>query len=178
MKNYLLILIFLLNSFTFGTEINDYVRRLFYYSVESKDSLKKFEKILNKIQNSSDKSFYNLYKGAYYTLIAKHSFNPYTKYVNLKKGLEYIGQAISEKEDDLEYRFVRLSILNYVPSFLGYDDVFFKDFEKTISLIERMNFEKVDKKTQIGILEFLIRSKKISDYKKPYLYILINRIKQ
>jgi hypothetical protein len=170
MKN-LLILIFVLNSilFAFETDRKDEIRRLFYFSVESVDSLKKFENHLKSLRRKLDESFSLAYSGAYLTLVAKHSINPYTKYYKLKEGLELLDRAIQLEPDNLEYRFIRLSVLNYVPSFLGFDDKFFDDYEKAFALLKKKDLSSVDKQTQKGIIEFLMRSKKLNSSQKSEL---------
>ncbi|MCR4417078.1 MAG: hypothetical protein NUV92_04975 [Ignavibacteria bacterium] len=164
-----LLIIFWGHLFAFETSGKNEVRKLFYYSVESTDSLKKFETELKKLNSKIDENFLLAYNGAYLTLVAKHSINPYTKYYKLKEGLELIGEAIQREPNNLEYRFIRLSILNYVPSFLGFDDLFFEDFEKANQLIRQKDYSIVDKQTQKGIIEFLLRSKKLNSVQKSEL---------
>ncbi|MGB9664291.1 MAG: hypothetical protein ACPL25_05145 [Ignavibacteria bacterium] len=167
----MLILVILLINISSGFEIGkkEEIRRLFYFSVESTDSLKIFEKKLKSLSPKFDEVFSLAYNGAYLTLVAKHSINPYTKYYKLKEGLELLDSAIQKQPDNLEFRFIRLSILNYVPSFLGYDEIFLKDFEKTFALLQKKDFTSVDKLTQIGMIEFLMQSKKLNAHHKSTL---------
>jgi len=173
MKN-LLLLFFVLHKilFAFETGRKDEIRRLFYFSVESIDSLKKFENQLKSFNQKFDESFSLAYRGAYLTLVAKHSINPYTKYFKLKEGLELLDQSIKLKPSNLEYRFIRLSVLNYVPSFLGFDDKFFEDYRKTIELLKKKDFTQIDRQKQKGIIEFLMRSKKLNASQKAEVKIL------
>lgn len=175
---YLLILVVTF-LFSLSSYANDYspkekIRRLFYFSIESKDTLKIFEKQLKEFQNKVDKNFFLAYNGAYLTLVAKHAINPYTKYFRLKDGLKLISNAIQNQPESLEFRFLRLSVLNYLPSFLGYDDLFFDDYEKIIELIQKKDYSEVDKQTQKGILEFLLRSSKLNSEQKK----VVNKIYQ
>lgn len=166
-----LILVFLLINISLGFEIEkkEEIRRLFYFSVESIDSLKIFEKTLKSLSPRFDDGFLLAYNGAYLTLVAKHSINPYTKYYKLKEGLELLDKAIQKQPENLEFRFIRLSILNYVPSFLGFDEIFIKDYEKAVYILKKKDFTSVDKKTQIGMIEFLMRSKKLRTSQKSTL---------
>lgn len=175
---YLLILVVTF-LFSLSSYANDYspkekIRRLFYFSIESKDTLKIFERQLKEFQNKVDKNFFLAYNGAYLTLVAKHAINPYTKYFRLKDGLKLISNAIQNQPESLEFRFLRLSVLNYLPSFLGYDDLFFDDYEKIIELIQKKDYSEVDKQTQKGILEFLLRSSKLNSEQKK----VVNKIYQ
>lgn len=162
------ILSILFPLFSYGKEYNqkEKIRKLFYFSIESKDTLKIFEKQLKELQNKVDQNFFLAYSGAYLTLVAKHSNNLYTKYFRLKDGLKLISDAIQNQPESLEFRFLRLSVLNYLPSLLGYDDLFFDDYEKIIELIQKKDYSEVDKQTQKGILEFLIRSSKLNQQQK------------
>lgn len=162
------LMLLILFSIVYPLELSEKesVRKLFYFSIQSKDMLKKFETYLKGSQQKLDRDFFIAYNGAYLTLVAKHAINPYTKYFRLKDGLELIGNSIQNKPDNLEYRFLRLSVLNYVPSFLGYDHLFYNDFEKIVELIGKKDYSEVDKNTQKGILEFLLRSSKLNEEQK------------
>lgn len=167
----IIILIFLVTNFSYAIydDKKDEIRRLYFYSVESEDTLKKFEKYLSKLNHEFDRNFLLAYQGAYLTLVAKHSINLYTKYYRLKDGLELLNKAIQKDPDNLEFRFIRISILNYVPSFLGFDDLFVKDYDKAIELLKLKDFRLVNKDTQKGIIEFLLRSSKVDSSSKVKL---------
>lgn len=176
-----LILFFLISSLKLidleNSEKN-YIRHIFYYSIESKDSLvlyqKKIIQCLNKLPNDP---FLVAYYGAYEALVAKHSINLYTKYKFIKQGLEKITKAIKFEPQNLEYRFLRLSILHHLPSILGYNDLLYEDINITIQLIQKENYSIVNKKTQIGIIEFLLNSNRLTNEQIKTLQELINKIK-
>lgn len=171
-----LIFLFFISFLIYAREVRpkEKIRRLFYSSIESKDTLNIFGEQLKELQSKVDENFFLAYHGAYLTLVAKHSLNPYTKYFKLKDGIKLLNKTIQKQPESLEFRFLRLSILNYLPPFLGYDDWFFEDYEKIIVLIKKKDFSEVDKQTQKGILEFLLRSSKLNfEHKKT-----INKIYQ
>jgi len=60
------------------------------------------------------------YCGAGKILMARYYFNPYTKYSSFKKGVGLLEEAIQADPTNAELRFLRLSIQNNAPSFLGY----------------------------------------------------------
>lgn len=95
------------------------VRDLFYRSSKSAvsaDTL--FEKFKN-IKTSED-PFSMAYKGMSQLMICFHSYNPYTKFKYFLKGKESLEEAIRKDPDNIEYRFLRLSVQLNTPSFLGY----------------------------------------------------------
>ena len=53
---------------------------------------------------------------------AKYSFNPIAKLNQFNKGKQLIQKAFSRDTLNLEMRFIRFSIQNNLPSFLGYRD--------------------------------------------------------
>ncbi len=61
------------------------------------------------------------YLGAFQTMWAKHSFNPITKLNSFTEGKKNIDQAVKLNPNDLEIRFIRLSIQKKAPGFLGYN---------------------------------------------------------
>lgn len=67
------------------------------------------------------------YYGAAQSLMAKHSWNPYTKMDYLAKSQLTLNKAIALKPNDAEMRFLRFSIQYYVPKFLGYSQNLLED---------------------------------------------------
>lgn len=60
------------------------------------------------------------YLGAYEALWAKHAKGPHTKLARFRNGTERLDAAIASSPDDVELRFLRLSIQRNCPWFLGY----------------------------------------------------------
>jgi hypothetical protein len=79
------------------------------------------------------------YLGGLQTIWANHVFNPINKLKTFKEGKINIEKAIKLDPDNVELRFIRLSIQKNAPSFLGYnsninsDKEFIKSNQKTIS---------------------------------------------
>ncbi len=59
------------------------------------------------------------YEAAAKALIAKHSWNPFTKISFLKESLNLLEVAIHSDKSNPELRFLRLYIENSIPSYLG-----------------------------------------------------------
>jgi hypothetical protein len=62
------------------------------------------------------------YLGAYQTIWANHVFNPFSKLSTFREGKANIEQAVLRSKDNAEIRFIRLSVQQNCPRFLGYHD--------------------------------------------------------
>lgn len=157
-------LIFSLKLYSNSTKELDELRILFYSAVENDDAMQNFKNKLTETfgeYNTKMPPIGIAYWGVYRTLIAKHSFNPYTKLKELQKGLEIMETAIKKDENNLEIRFLRFSVLHYIPDFLGYKDEKKEDVQKIPELLRNKDFSILDFKFQKGIAEFMIKSKRI-----------------
>lgn len=168
MKYYLTILFtfFLVISLSFSKTSKeiDELRLLFYSAVENDKNIDKFKDKLTSVFGELDNTTSTLgiaYWGVYRTLIAKHSFNPYTKLKELKRGLEIMEEAIKKDGSDLEIRFLRFSVLHHLPDFLGYNKEKTEDVQKIVEMLKIKNFTKLDYKFQKGIAEFVIKSQRL-----------------
>ncbi len=120
MKKVLILL--LLTVFTINTQANEniiMIRNLFYSATTSVDSANVLVEKLQTV-NANSKPELIGYKGMSNLMVCYHSFNPYTKYTNFIKGKNILEQAINKDPNNIELRFLRLSVQLNVPSFLGY----------------------------------------------------------
>ena len=62
------------------------------------------------------------YHGATLLGMARHDPNPFKKMSHFSDGKKLLEKAISRDSNNLELRFLRLTIQTYMPSFLGYDE--------------------------------------------------------
>jgi len=69
------------------------------------------------------------YLGGLQTIWAKHVFSPISKINTFKQGKKKIEQAIKKEPDNVELRFIRLSVQKNAPSFLGYKSNIYDDTE-------------------------------------------------
>lgn len=54
-------------------------------------------------------------------MMAKHSWNPVSKYQYFVSGRDKLEQLLNQHSDDFELRYLRLVLQSNIPSFLGYD---------------------------------------------------------
>jgi len=157
------------------TEV-EFIRITFYEAVESSG---KNDELLDYINVLLDKSpskkpvFLLAYQGASETLIAKHSYNPYTKWNYLNKGLEKIGGAIEKYKESLELRFLRFSILHYLPGFLGFAKERNEDLNYVFNLLLQKDYSEIDNSVQEGIITFLIESERLNAHQVRKLQSLL-----
>ena len=81
--------------------------------------------ILDKLTHFSDKTIYQGYLGAYQAIWANHTINPFSKINTFNSGKKNIEQAIKVDPNNIELRYLRLSIQKNCPAFLAYN----KDIE-------------------------------------------------
>jgi len=112
----------LLSLFTINIQANDniiMIRNLFYSATKSADSANLLVEKLQTVTTNSKAELIG-YKGMSNLMICYHSYNPYTKYKNFINGKNLLEQAINKDPNNIELRFLRLSVQLNVPSFLGY----------------------------------------------------------
>lgn len=67
------------------------------------------------------------YKGALEMAKAKHYINPFKKLSHFKTGRDILEEAIKQDVNNIELRFLRLTIQVNVPGFLGYHNELLAD---------------------------------------------------
>ncbi len=143
----------------------DEVRVRFYAAIEDQNEAEKlFTHLGSNLMSPvvSKDPVLKAYYGASETLLGKHYLNPYSKYKHLKNGLEVIGQSIKSESRNLEVRFLRFSILHYIPSFLGYSGEREEDLKVIYSGLLKKDYKSLSFDIQKGIIEFIIRSGRLS----------------
>jgi hypothetical protein len=150
----------------------NYMREQFYLAVEDEQALERLEKYIED-RFTSDPSGYPpvilAYKGGVEALKAKHAFSPFAKFSHLLNSLEILEDAVSRIPGDLEVRFIRFSILDNIPGFLGYGSERRSDKEVIIKNLLKNDFSKLDTETQQGIIEYLLRSDNLTEDEKNQL---------
>jgi hypothetical protein len=129
------ILLFLISFNINGVDI-DFVRTNYTASIKDKQLC---SRMISELKKKNDSPINMVYLGGLQTIWANHVFNPINKLKTFKEGKINIEKAIKLDPDNVELRFIRLSIQKNAPSFLGYnsninsDKEFIKSNQKTIS---------------------------------------------
>ena len=85
--------------------------------------------MLAQLQTKNGNSVYLAYRGAFRTIWASHAINPIVKLNACNKGKKDIENAVKESPNNIEIRFIRLSIQQNCPSFLGYNNEVEQDLQ-------------------------------------------------
>jgi hypothetical protein len=133
------------------------IRNLFYNATISADSADVLAKKLQTITADSKAELIG-YKAMSKLMICYHSYNPYTKYKNFICGKELLEQAIKKDPDNIELRFLRLTVQLNVPPFLSYSNNIMED--KTMIFNGVKNIK--DKDLFSRIYRYTLNAKKIS----------------
>ena len=97
------------------------IRESFKKAAESKDAadIADFYQQLEAVQEGDQKVLV-AYKGAALAMKSKHEKDKELKKQNFKDGVALIELAVAESPEDIEIRFVRLSVQENTPPFLKY----------------------------------------------------------
>ncbi len=86
------------------------------------------EKFIDEFTKTKNNSATHLaYLGALQTIWANHVFSPINKYSTFIEGKKNIEKAIKNQPENVEIRFIRLSVQKNAPSFLGYNSNIHED---------------------------------------------------
>lgn len=78
-------------------------------------------KMISELEKVKSNSVVNLaYLGGYKTIWANHVFSPIEKLKTFKEGRKLIEEAVQKESNNIEIRFIRLSVQKNAPAFLGY----------------------------------------------------------
>lgn len=125
MITFLLILFAHLTSVASEPNIKS-IRLKFHNSTSSEEVCKDLIKQLEPY-NERNSPLLLGYKGGATMIMAKHSFNPFSKMSYFKNGKTILEKAIQADNNNVELRFLRYTIQTNVPSFLGYSSQIEKD---------------------------------------------------
>lgn len=137
------------------------IRDHFYRASKSSDSA---DSLLTRLTNDQQNNNYVLmgYKGMAQLLVCYHSYNPYTKFKYFLTGKESLEKAIKNDPENIELRFLRLSVQLNAPVFLGYfsniDDDKKKIFDGMKSISDKDLFDR--------IVNYTLHAKKLTEPEK------------
>ena len=101
------------------------VRNLYEKSTKDKNANLKLNALLAEVNESNPLLLG--YKGAVTMVNANYGIDPFAKLSNFKKGKNLIEYAIKKEPNNIELRYVRLTLQTNIPSFLGYASAIQKD---------------------------------------------------
>lgn len=155
MKNWILVLaIFLTTSSSFAN-VNLKSVRDYYFKVNLEEiSLDKYEDYISNLQNDARVEI-KAYEAVVWFLRAKDYLNPMNKLEAFLEGKKQFKLLIDKHPNNLELRFLRYTIQDNAPVFLGYKDELKEDHN---FLVENMNNTK-DNDLQKRILNYLKSNK-------------------
>lgn len=139
------------------------LREKYYAAVEEEDNLAEYESFLNSFSDHKNNAIIIAYTAGVEAIKSKHAFWPMTKVKHLNNSLELLQKAIMLDQKNLEIRFMRFSMLHYVPDFLGYSDLKKEDSAVILKELFKRDFSLINEETQTGIAEFMINSKRITE---------------
>lgn len=120
MKKYIIITaISLISTATFGqsNDLFNTIREELFYTEFDLEKCVAFHEKLTLLERANPTII--AYEAAAKALIAKHSWNPFTKIGSLKEALQLLDDAIQSDQVNPEIRFIRLYIENNTPNYLG-----------------------------------------------------------
>ncbi len=121
----------------------EYVRQ--HYAKASTDK-NTCEALLTALGQTEASSVHLAYLGAFQTIWAKHVLNPFRKLSTFRLGKKSIEKAVQQSPESVEIRFVRLSIQQNCPAFLGYRQHIEEDktfIQKQLNTIRSVSLKKM-----------------------------------
>lgn len=76
--------------------------------------------LIEELKTEKNNPVFLAYYGALQTIWANHTLNPISKLSTFNKGKKNLEKAVEMASDDIEIRFIRLSVQKNAPTFLGY----------------------------------------------------------
>ncbi len=148
-----------------ATPVNiDEIRVLYRKAESDEKSCKELLTILSPYNVNNNSLFFG-YKACATMLMAKHVFNPFSKWYYFKKGKQMLDMSIDADKNNVELRFLRFAIQTSVPSFLGYKN----DIAEDKKIILASFYEIPDKNLKEMILLVLNNSKYLTSNEKQQL---------
>lgn len=151
MKHLYVLIIFIVMAFKVSANESIISFRTYYYNVcLQKTPVEEFSAFLELHKERNDLAI-ETYRSVIWFLWADYYFNPFKKwgcFLNGKKSLELL---VKSNPNNIELRFLRLTIQENIPAFLGYNDSKIEDRQ----FIERRLSEIADNDLQTRILNYL-----------------------
>lgn len=138
-----------------GQQLQD-VRKNYYAAITNARAADSFYRRISALNHSDPLLL--AYFGSAQALRARFSWNPYNKLSYLSDGIKTLKQAVQKDPDNLEIRFLRFSLVHYLPGFLGYGDTLEQDRRAIIELVKRKQFGQIEKDMLKNLVDFMKKS--------------------
>jgi len=109
------------------------------------------------------------YVAALESVKSKHAFWPFTKLKYFNNSMDIFEKVVERNPENLEIRFLRFTILHYVPSFLGRSKEREEDTAVIIKELLKRDYSSINPEIQKGIVEFLIMSERLNPSQEKLL---------
>lgn len=83
------------------------------------------------------------YQAAAQSLMAKHSWNPVSKFTYLKDAQALLNQAVMKDQDNPEIRFLRLYIQRSIPSYMGMSKDITEDKKVILANLDKLDIHEL-----------------------------------
>lgn len=137
------------------------IRTTYYNGIDNEDYIDSLQSIITR-NFSDDKSKYPTivlaYSAGVEALKSKHAFWPFTKMSYLNSSMELFDKALLQDPNNLEIRFMRYSILHYVPGILGFGSELDEDQKIILNLLAKKKSFEISDELRTGIISFMIES--------------------
>ena len=115
----LLLILCLMFSIDSGNPDLSTCRKLYLRAASEKT---KAEELMNLTANPGEDALITGYQGAVRMVMARYYFNPIAKWKSFARGRDILESAVRSQPGNPELRYLRLSIQENAPSFLGYHE--------------------------------------------------------
>lgn len=122
----------------------DYLRKNYENAVSNKELC---SNMIADLKAKKDNNVYLAYLGGLQTIWANHTMNPIAKLGTFNEGKRNLEKAVEMASDNIEIRFIRLSVQKNAPTFLGY----YQQIEMDEAFINRNK----DSVTSASLLQFI-----------------------
>ena len=144
------ILILLISFSVYSNETAINLRNYYYAVCLDETSIQEFDNYLALNKDSKEVTV-KAYQAVIYFLWADYYFNPIQKWKSFNKGRNMLDDLINSNSKNTELRFLRLTIQDNVPDFLGYNKHVTEDRE----FIQKNLSKLVDKDLYKRISQYL-----------------------
>lgn len=133
------------------------IRKQFHDAVMSPDQTKEFRKFLNESELSTPTV--NAYRAVSEAMMARIVWNPLSKFKQVLKYADMMEEAVKSDIDNIEIRFLRLSIEYNIPKFLGMSKNMDEDTNMIVRNLSNVQDMNLDPSYGRYILSFLETTK-------------------